>query len=59
MISAPRRSAPSATLYVAPVNLPHTYELTHAQVWRLDLVFISIGWLSYVFKYLDQTNIVR
>ncbi|KAL1408544.1 hypothetical protein Q8F55_005356 [Vanrija albida] len=26
-------------------------------VWRLDLVFISIAWLSYVFKYLDQTNI--
>ncbi|TXT10872.1 hypothetical protein VHUM_02377 [Vanrija humicola] len=26
-------------------------------VWRLDAVFITVAWLSYVFKYLDQTNI--
>lgn len=27
-------------------------------VWRLDLFFLSIGFLGYAFKYLDQTNIV-
>ncbi|KAJ5544277.1 hypothetical protein N7513_007088 [Penicillium frequentans] len=26
-------------------------------VWRLDLFFLSIGFLGYAFKYLDQTNI--
>lgn len=30
-----------------------------ALVWRLDLVFLFAGFLGYVFKYLDQTNIVR
>ncbi|OQD86774.1 hypothetical protein PENANT_c007G00131 [Penicillium antarcticum] len=29
-----------------------------ALVWRLDLFFLTIGFLGYVFKYLDQTNIV-
>lgn len=27
-------------------------------VWRLDLIFLFVGFLGYVFKYLDQTNIV-
>lgn len=27
-------------------------------VWRLDFFFLSIGFLGYAFKYLDQTNIV-
>lgn len=27
-------------------------------VWRLDLFFLTIGFLGYAFKYLDQTNIV-
>ncbi|KAI5481261.1 MFS general substrate transporter [Pseudohyphozyma bogoriensis] len=26
-------------------------------VWKLDLFFLTYGWLSYVFKYLDQSNI--
>lgn len=26
-------------------------------VWRLDLFFLTIGFLGYTFKYLDQTNI--
>ena len=30
-----------------------------ALVWRLDLVFLLVGFLGYIFKYLDQTNIVR
>lgn len=25
--------------------------------WRLDLGFLTIGFLSYMFKYIDQTNI--
>jgi len=29
-----------------------------ALVWRLDLVFLFAGFLGYIFKYLDQTNIV-
>ena len=33
--------------------------LTICQVWRLDAWFISVGFLGYTFKYLDQTNIVR
>ena len=28
-----------------------------AFVWRLDLFFMTIGFLGYAFKYLDQTNI--
>ncbi|CZR58777.1 uncharacterized protein PAC_08669 [Phialocephala subalpina] len=28
-----------------------------AFVWRLDLFFLTIGFLGYTFKYLDQTNI--
>ncbi|KAF2119050.1 major facilitator superfamily transporter [Lophiotrema nucula] len=28
-----------------------------AFVWRLDLFFLSIGFLGYMFKYIDQTNI--
>ncbi|KAJ5389879.1 Major facilitator superfamily domain general substrate transporter [Penicillium cataractarum] len=28
-----------------------------ALVWRLDLFFLTIGFLGYAFKYLDQTNI--
>ncbi|OJJ31658.1 hypothetical protein ASPWEDRAFT_54770 [Aspergillus wentii DTO 134E9] len=27
------------------------------QVWRLDVFFLTIGFLGYAFKYLDQTNI--
>lgn len=26
--------------------------------WRLDLGFLTIGFLGYMFKYIDQTNIV-
>lgn len=29
-----------------------------AFVWRLDCVFLMVGFLGYTFKYLDQTNIV-
>ncbi|EXJ81390.1 hypothetical protein A1O3_07681 [Capronia epimyces CBS 606.96] len=28
-----------------------------AFVWRLDLFFLTVGFLGYTFKYLDQTNI--
>jgi ACS family pantothenate transporter-like MFS transporter len=28
------------------------------QVWRLDLIVLTIGFLGYTFKYLDQSNIV-
>ncbi|PMD33348.1 MFS general substrate transporter [Hyaloscypha variabilis F] len=28
-----------------------------AFVWRLDLIFLTIGFLGYTFKYLDQSNI--
>ncbi|OBR02370.1 Major facilitator superfamily transporter [Colletotrichum higginsianum IMI 349063] len=28
-----------------------------AFLWRLDLFFLSIGFLGYMFKYIDQTNI--
>lgn len=28
-----------------------------AFVWRLDLIFLSVAFLGYAFKYLDQTNI--
>ncbi|KAM5349416.1 hypothetical protein ACJ41O_005921 [Fusarium nematophilum] len=46
-------------------------EITHAAVddidpkeekdfvWRLDLWFLSIGFLGYMFKYIDQTNITN
>lgn len=30
-----------------------------AFVWRLDLGLLVIGFLGYMFKYIDQTNIVR
>lgn len=30
-----------------------------ALVRRLDLIFLSVAGLGYIFKYLDQTNIVR
>ncbi|KAJ0287881.1 hypothetical protein CBS470a_005146 [Colletotrichum nupharicola] len=29
-----------------------------AFLWRLDLFFLTIGFLGYMFKYIDQTNIV-
>lgn len=29
-----------------------------ALVWRLDCIFLVVGFLGYTFKYLDQTNIV-
>ena len=29
-----------------------------AFVWRLDLGFLIVGFLGYMFKYIDQTNIV-
>lgn len=29
-----------------------------AFVWRLDCIFLVVGFLGYTFKYLDQTNIV-
>lgn len=29
-----------------------------AFVWRLDCIFLIVGFLGYTFKYLDQTNIV-
>lgn len=29
-----------------------------AFVWRLDIGFLTIGFLGYMFKYVDQTNIV-
>ncbi|OOQ86717.1 major facilitator superfamily transporter [Penicillium brasilianum] len=32
-------------------------EKERALVWRLDLFFLTIGFLGYAFKYLDQTNI--
>jgi MFS transporter, ACS family, pantothenate transporter len=28
-----------------------------AVVWRLDVFFLTIGFLGYAFKFLDQTNI--
>ncbi|KAK7746405.1 hypothetical protein SLS53_002364 [Cytospora paraplurivora] len=28
-----------------------------AFVWRLDLIFLTMGFLGYMFKYIDQTNI--
>ena len=31
----------------------------HRKVWRLDVFFLTIGFLGYMFKYIDQTNIVR
>ena len=34
-------------------------QLTIQQVWRLDVFFLTIGFLGYMFKYIDQTNIVR
>jgi ACS family pantothenate transporter-like MFS transporter len=30
-----------------------------AFLWRLDLGFLTVGFLGYMFKYIDQTNIVR
>lgn len=32
--------------------------LTIVKVWRLDIFFLTIGFLGYMFKYIDQTNIV-
>ncbi|KAJ5901850.1 hypothetical protein N7495_002378 [Penicillium taxi] len=32
-------------------------EEERALVWRLDLCFLTVGFLGYAFKYLDQTNI--
>ncbi|KAJ6014818.1 hypothetical protein N7540_009409 [Penicillium herquei] len=29
-----------------------------ALVWRLDIFFLTVAFLGYAFKYLDQTNIV-
>lgn len=29
-----------------------------AFVWRLDCIFLVVGFLGYTFKYLDQSNIV-
>ena len=34
-------------------------QLTDWKVWKLDLWFLTIGFLGYMFKYIDQTNIVR
>lgn len=28
------------------------------QLWKLDLIFVFVGFLGYIFKYLDQVNIV-
>ena len=31
--------------------------LINVKLWRLDLGFLLIGFLGYMFKYIDQTNI--
>ncbi|KAE9379948.1 MFS general substrate transporter [Stipitochalara longipes BDJ] len=46
---------------VAYANDPLNHEIDpkeeRAFVWRLDLIFLTIGFLGYTFKYLDQSNI--
>ncbi|CDM36455.1 hypothetical protein DTO013E5_6888 [Penicillium roqueforti] len=49
-------SPKNATSTVAPVVETHLKE-ERSLVWRLDLFFLTIGFLGYAFKYLDQTNI--
>lgn len=48
-------------MYVFPqvLALGGEQEIMMIQVWRLDLIFLTMGFLGYMFKYIDQTNIVR
>jgi len=47
----------NATSSVSSVAEPD-HKGERSLVWRLDLFFLTIGFLGYAFKYLDQTNIV-
>ncbi|CAI7606782.1 unnamed protein product [Penicillium bialowiezense] len=51
-------SVKDATSTVSPVVEIDPKE-ERALVWRLDIFFLTIGFLGYAFKYLDQTNIVQ
>ncbi|KAJ5978089.1 hypothetical protein N7501_001431 [Penicillium viridicatum] len=46
----------NATSTVSPVAEIDPKE-ERSLVWRLDIFFLTIGFLGYAFKYLDQTNI--
>lgn len=46
----------NATNTVSPVTEIDPKE-ERSLVWRLDIFFLTIGFLGYAFKYLDQTNI--
>lgn len=52
----------ASRLYTAGIN-DETEDIDpkeeRAFVWRLDLGLLVIGFLGYMFKYIDQTNIVR
>ncbi|CAG8110034.1 unnamed protein product [Penicillium salamii] len=56
MKSSVHSSVKDATSTVSPVVEIDPKE-ERALVWRLDIFFLTIGFLGYAFKYLDQTNI--
>ncbi|KAK9859472.1 hypothetical protein MYU51_013479 [Penicillium brevicompactum] len=56
MKSSVHSSVKDATSTVSPVIEIDPKE-ERALVWRLDIFFLTIGFLGYAFKYLDQTNI--
>lgn len=44
--------------FVSPSKAIQKLQTDASKLWRLDLWFLSIGFLGYMFKYIDQTNIV-
>lgn len=51
-----KNKAVAETTIEPPVDVDPKEE--RAFVWRLDLCFLTVGFLGYMFKYIDQTNIV-
>ncbi|CAI6093629.1 hypothetical protein V2G26_017259 [Clonostachys chloroleuca] len=50
-----KNKAVAETTIEPPVDVDPKEE--RAFVWRLDLCFLTVGFLGYMFKYIDQTNI--
>lgn len=44
-------------MWTASWRISRQHALT-VQLWKLDLIFVFVGFLGYIFKYLDQVNIV-
>lgn len=52
------RSESASSLEQGPVDDIDSKE-ERAFVWRLDVFFLTIGFLGYMFKYLDQVNVAN